>query len=165
VCVCVCVCLKSERYAKDKRQSFLINNLSFSSKSIQHLRESNVLIDLYSWDWISCRLTLSHPYVNSFEVPHVGWFLHTYDCSNRERKNEKEVYSYSYNGTRKKPDSPHRNSLDGHTRPVTSSAMHKIRQKAKNTYATVHASGVGRMGVTQLLSAVKPANRGSQTPL
>ena len=93
-----------------------------------------------------------------------GFFTRTIVPTARERMRRKSTPTPTVARGRSQ-DTPHRNSLDGHTRPVTSSAMHKIRQKAKSMYATVHASGVGRMGVAQLLSVVKPANRGSQTPL
>lgn len=150
------VYVKYKKYARHKRQLFLsVSGLD------RCLGEFNVLIDLYPWNF-SCRLTLSHPYVNSFEVPHEGWFLRTYDCSNRERKREVSILlllRWHEEGAEIPPIS----QPSGWT--YTTGNVERHTQDSPKSNATVHASGVGRMGVAQLLSAVKPANRGSQTPL
>lgn len=108
-------------------------------------------------------MTLSHPYVNSFEAPPRGsFFARTIVPAARERARGKCTPTPKV-ARGKEPRYPPSQS-SGWTY-ATGNVERQIRQKARNVHATVHAGGVGRMGVAQLLSAVKPANRGSQTPL
>lgn len=159
-------CVNPGRYAEDT-QSSLVNNLpSFlglntASRRIQRTYWLISLgLDQLSFDFIAplreflWGTTTRGSFFARTIVPAAG---------ERARGRCTPTPTVAWRGSR---DTPQRSPL-GWT--YTTGNVERLAQDSpksmRNVHATAYAGGVGRMGVAQLLSAVKPANRGSQTPL
>jgi len=162
VYVCVCV-LIPKVYKRRKRESLLVNNLppSFGiDMASRRLQRTYWLIflglDQLSFDFIA---PLREFLWGVEEVPtRGGFFARTIVPAARERMRGKFTPT---------PTMARGRSWDT---PVATGWIYSKRHvqgspKSKELHATVHTGGVGRRGVAQLLSVVKPVNRGVQTPL